>query len=306
MDNLKSLFDKKQYELLLSLSEDAHDLNALLYRINAFIALGNYLGAISVFKNPMHKDTLFKHDPLKCLEMHFALLLHEKRYLEALDELKKYENYPYVSQEVEEYLRSLPKKIATYQENENIKSRLYDEEEIIRTLNKSSDNAKIINYLYYLKKLDIAPYLDSLVKLLVKDNVKDDVKTFALLLLIAKKVNKMVTIKKMQQEYKVNPSQLEPPYVGEKYQEVVHLINLISRDPSIENIALNLFNQYLMNIYPRAPYHISGRKIALAFYILAHKYLKTNFDVLKTIRENHCDDKEISKLANAFQKDIEK
>lgn len=304
MDNLETLFNKKQYELIISLSENTSDINALLYRINAFIALNKYQGALAVFNNPAYQEIIYKNNPLKCMELHFALLLHEGKYSEAFDALKRYENYPYVSQEVEEYLHSVAKKITKAQENEIKKTCQYEEEEIIHAILEESDASKIINYLYYLKKIEIAPYLEAIKHLLKRVEVRDDVKTFALLLLIAKNVNQNVTLVKKKQTYELNPSQLEPPYIGKKYQKVINNVIKLAKDPSLENVAINLFNQYLMNIYPLNPYQEKSDKVALAFYILAHKYLKTSTDLLEISQNSPYDIKEVMQLVANIEENI--
>ena len=46
MDNLKSLLDSKQYDLVLKLTETSTSSNDLFYRISAFIFLGKYEEAL--------------------------------------------------------------------------------------------------------------------------------------------------------------------------------------------------------------------------------------------------------------------
>ncbi len=40
MDSLKSLMDKKQYDLVLKITETSKDAQSLFYRISALLALG--------------------------------------------------------------------------------------------------------------------------------------------------------------------------------------------------------------------------------------------------------------------------
>ena len=40
MDSLKTLFDKKQYDLVLKITETSKDAQSLFYRISALLALG--------------------------------------------------------------------------------------------------------------------------------------------------------------------------------------------------------------------------------------------------------------------------
>ena len=58
MDSLKSLMDKKQYDLVIKLTENSTDSTYLFYRISAFLALGKPLESLSVIEN--NRDILEK------------------------------------------------------------------------------------------------------------------------------------------------------------------------------------------------------------------------------------------------------
>ena len=51
MDSLKSLMDRKDYELVIKLTENSQDINYLFYRISAFLALGRGEAALETIKN---------------------------------------------------------------------------------------------------------------------------------------------------------------------------------------------------------------------------------------------------------------
>ena len=50
MDSLKSLMDKRQYDLVIKLTENSEDMTYLFYRISALLATGRGEEALSVIK----------------------------------------------------------------------------------------------------------------------------------------------------------------------------------------------------------------------------------------------------------------
>ncbi|MCQ2794193.1 MAG: hypothetical protein MJ207_02375 [Bacilli bacterium] len=306
MDNLATLFKKKQFDLIVNLTSGSNDVDAVTYRLNALIALGRYAEALKLVYE--HNDVLYKKDPLKCMEIHFELLLHERKYLEAMDELKRYEDMPYVSQQVEEFLRVIPKKIANYQTMSETKTPFVSQEEANEIFTKSQDEAKIIATIYRLKPLDISPYLMSLLILLKRGDVNDDAKTMALLLLISKKVNRDVTINKMKSVYSINPANAVPPYTGESYrQTILYIYDLIKKEPAVQEVAINLLNQYIFSIYPIDLYHsIKAKDIALAFIVMGKQYLKVDQDVDAFLEENAEDAGHVMALVELYRLTLDK
>ena len=156
-----------------------------------------------------------------------------------------------------------------------------------------------------LKKLEITPYVASLITLFKRSDVSDDIKTLALLIMVMKKVNKDVVIKKKNKEFKVNPIKLEAPYASKEYKAIMELIIKLSKDPTIESVATNLFNQYVLISFPGLIFNDVNKKMAVAFIALAKRYLKEEKSVNEVITSNNEDVSEITSLMNLYQSKIE-
>ena len=50
MDSLKTLMDKKQYDLVIKLTENSNDSIALFYRLSALLAVGKSEDALNLIK----------------------------------------------------------------------------------------------------------------------------------------------------------------------------------------------------------------------------------------------------------------
>ena len=129
MDSLKSLYDSKQYELILKLTATSLIESDLFYRIAAFTALGQYDDALFVIQD---HQRILEHDLATLVPIHIDLLCTLERFDQAYSILDYYSNLPYQSQIVEETLASMKKVIAS----EEKKNHLYtiSDEELIKLL----------------------------------------------------------------------------------------------------------------------------------------------------------------------------
>ena len=105
MDNLESLFDKKEYDLVLDLTKESKDPKELLMRISCLVIQGKIDAALDEIE--LNQSMIEKEYQLRLMKMHFELLLSKKLYDEAYLALKHYQDLPYVSQEVEEFMQDM-------------------------------------------------------------------------------------------------------------------------------------------------------------------------------------------------------
>ena len=106
MDSLKTLMDKKQYDLVIKLTENSNDSIALFYRLSALLVVGKSEDALNLIKT---KRLILQNKLALLIKFHIEILCLLGRFDEAYSELKYYEDLPYESQEVEEILREMPK-----------------------------------------------------------------------------------------------------------------------------------------------------------------------------------------------------
>jgi hypothetical protein len=181
MDSFKSLLDKKEYDLVLSLTENDQKPADLFYRLAAFLAKGDNKSAWALFiKN---RDQLYDFNPILTLKTNFELRDIAKEYDEAYDDIPYFENKPYVSQEVEEYLRDLPKTVRVMEKNSALSGTM-PPEKVDDILKNSKDDYQILTLLNSMTGSLIYGHIDALKALLVSSR-HPEVKTYALLLLVS-------------------------------------------------------------------------------------------------------------------------
>ena len=242
MDNLESLFNKKEYDLVLSLTKDSIEPKELLMRISCLIVLGKSDEALDEIEK--NQSLIEKTYQYRLMNLHFELLLSKKLYDEARIALKHYEDLPYVSQEVEEYMRDMKDRI---EEESHPKSRQkFELDEIYEILEKESDQSKISQVLFSLKNYNLNIYIDSLKIFLKREDVNPNFRTYALILLVDEKFNEEVEFLSRKGLIKINPTKIMAPFMSPSFNETCKLITeKANHDVSMIETGLHLFNCYI-------------------------------------------------------------
>ncbi len=245
--------------------------------MSAFIGLKEYPSALSLLiKN---RDELFKASPIKTIETDLFLRFSLEKFDEAYDDVDIFNEYPYISQEVEEELRSLRKKVRKA-EKDAIRSKY--KESIDLSINQSED--ELLNNLGAIETKDIKNHLQE-IRNIVSSLGKDDVRTYALMMLVAAEDDKEIRFLKNDSEFIVIPSKLERPFSSDDHLKFIDQVVLECKDPSLSNVALRLYSSAVISAYPE-PLLENGKTLdyASAFKDIAEEYLN-----IKDIAPSHID-----------------
>lgn len=266
MDSLKSLMDKKQYDLVLQITETSKDAQSLFYRISALLALGKSEEALDCVT---FNQKILTSNLRLLVKIHIEILCLLNKFDAARGQLDYYKNLPYESQETEEVLKYYEKYIREEEKNA-IRGHHIDEEEVIKRL--TSNNASVVlTGLEACRSKTIEIFLPYLEKIL-QDFPMQAIRSFALLLLVEKKVNKVVKFKHVNHLIEVNPSLLEPPFQDNQFTNIIRSIQSDFKDPSISQNALNIYSTYLIYIYPDKC-KFNAKALLCALYGIASEYL---------------------------------
>lgn len=280
MDSLKTLMDQKNYNLVIKLTENSNDAIALFYRLSALLAVGQSEEALNLIKT---KRLIMQKKLALLIKFHIEILCLLKRFDEAYDELKYYEELPYESQEVEEALRSMP----AYIRNEEKKaySMPIDEDQLKLMLMKGNDG-EILAALDRIKALPIDPYLLNVFRL-TSMHKRQIIRSIALLVLVYKKFDKEVKFLHHDKIITLIPSELDDPFIVPGYsslEEFSFALQSTYHDPSISDNALNVISSYLLYTYPDK-LDLSASESLVVFGYIAKKLLKINIDDLEKVCE---------------------
>lgn len=270
MDNLRSLFDKKEYELVIKLTRNSNDVEDLFYCLSAYLSLNQIEEALKLINEK--KSVLEARLPM-LMKTHVELLCLAKKFDEAYKVIKEYENMPYFSQEAEEVLKTLPNLVREYEisiyRNNNM-----SENELMKSL-LSDDSNIVIGALDALRDKDITPYLIYVNKILVSF-AKQSIRSFALLLLVQKEYDQVVKFNHMGKVIEVTPSKLKAPFVDAEFSDLSVKLMEAYKDSSLSMNALQILSTYLIYIYPEEVDYTDPMLIE-ALKIVTSKYLKQNY-----------------------------
>lgn len=289
MDSLKTLMDKKAYDLVISLTENSQDSLSLFYRISALLAVGKSADALNVI---ISKQKILQEKLALLVKIHIEILCLLGRFDEAYDQLRYYVELPYQNQETEEVLRAMPDYIRKEEKN-SYQHRVIDEEELLNKL-MSKNEEEVLAALDALKEQKLDPYLLAILKI-VRSFPKQVVRTFALLLLVNQKYDKEVDFLHNNELKKVVPSSLEEPFAVPGFKNLNELSFALQsqyHDPSIASNALQIVSSYLLYIYPNR-LNLNPDEIVVIFGFLAKRLLRVNEDDLKDV----CEEKGLNYLS---------
>lgn len=300
MDNLKTLMDKKEYELVIKLTKSSIDINDLFYRISAFLALGKAQDALNTIEE--HHQILEK-DLNLLIKVHIEILCLLSKFDEAREKLKYYENLPYQSQVVEETLRAMPDVIK--EEEKKLSSFKYLSDEQLSEKLHSKDNSEVLLALDILKSRDVLSFLNDIYPIMI-NNTDQLIRSFALLLLVQKEVDREVRFNHNGEIKVYNPKHLKPPFTGDDFNGVIKLIQSKFKDTSLSENAVSILLTFILYTYPDSVNKYDVKVLLSALYVVSREYMQDPIKNLKeySIQEN-VDELELQDLINKINLSLE-
>lgn len=271
MEDLKDLLAKQEFQEILKRTNGSKDPEALFYRANAYFGLGrDEEGVQTLLKN---EDILYDYHPIQYMKMLLEARLALGQFDEAYEDNDRFQNKPYVSQEVEETLRNLIAFIRG-KERESFRKKEKTPSEVKKILKEEKDDFTVLQVLGEIQN-DPSYYEEDL-REVVESTRHPMVKTFALLILVSLKSAKMVVLKKNKKTYSVIPSELVLPYVGEGFSKLKADIASYTKNTSLNDVATSLFEEYIIASYPDPLIYPDEDEVLLpSFFVLASEYLQS-------------------------------
>lgn len=283
MDSLKTLMDRKQYDLVLKITENSQDSLALFYRLSALLAVGRSEDALKLIKS---KREILKSRLSILMKIHLEILCLLGKFDEAYDELKYYQELPYENQETEELLNSLPKYIRE-EEIKFYKKKEVGQDELRQKLMSKNDN-DVLTALDAIRELPLESFILPIQNIL-RSYPKQSIRAFALLLLVARKYDKKVPYLYFDELKEVIPASLKEPFLLKNIGTIDDLSQILQNnfhDPSLVQTIINLVSSYIVYTYPEElPY--SKEEIIVIFGYLGKEMLQSKDNDLKAVCETY-------------------
>lgn len=301
MEDYATLYQNGEYQKILDLTKSTQESDPLFYRAASFLALKQPKEAYEVLKS--NRSILFAARPEMLLKYTFETLFVLRDFDTAYADLKEFENYPYVSQQIEEILRALPKKIRE-EEISSYKSLKIDEDELLEILKKEnsiSDEA-LLGALGKAMKISPSGELIERIQSILVSSRPHYVKSFALMILVNAGVKGEFPFLSKNGLIKIDVQSLKLPFEYPEYQMVLKELSFVCpKDPSLLNGAKSIFEQYALEVYPERIGNQQIELLASALAGLSKTYLRSTTDLSLYSKEHGLDQKDIESKMNEIE-----
>lgn len=266
MQQIEKLLIQNKFDEVLELTKDKDDIESIYFRLIALVGKSNIEEASSIINRK--RDDLFNFKPASIVKMDIELSLAELDFTSARDKLELYQNYPYVSQEVEEVFRNYKKKIEEEERRilTSYKNKI-NEDNKGKAPSLDEPNETLYFYLSSISKQKDIDEKDKTFCLDIINSNKDiSLRKLALMMLTLFKANVDLHFDGIR----TNPANLTLPNMDEKYKIVKEKLAYIP-DISLSSISTSLLNSYTYYIFPN--YIKDAKKTYDEVVSLGKKYL---------------------------------
>lgn len=303
MDSYRSLIENGKYSIVLSLTANSVDNEALYYRMMALALSEQYEESIAIIKQ--YREAFLENIPncrKELFVIHMRCLKMTDNLGQLLMELDYYDALPYLDYEFEELIKetkasvfegaSLKKGNEGSAENlENIRNILKHPDEY--------DNITVISSIEELRNYEIDSLITE-IKEFLKSDYDDLTRTYMLLLLVAKGSYEEFEFSKNGIEYTIVPYELDPPFENEFDVRVFKLMAEHAPSPTILKFSKDIYSRYVLMRYPETFEEIAPIDIVIATYETVAYMLNEYLDTEELVNEFGGN----RKVIDAFREDI--
>ena len=214
------------------------DFQKIIYSESNLVDLNNFLNE--------HSSFLLENDPKALIGSHCEYFIIRKDMFNALKAIEYYQSLPYISMDVEDYMKELKEGILKYQKScENSSYTFQDlEKELL-----SNQDAKIYHAIEKLYSMNARNYID-LINTLLKTNKNEKAHRLLLICLVEQDLNKEFTFYLGGVYRKINPSLQQLPFLSDEYNEFIKYIKSKEKNPDELNRKIELYKMFYVLVYP--------------------------------------------------------
>ncbi len=246
----------------------------LIEKIKSDLREGKYKDALMTISSNNYE--LFKLNPQATLDLHIKTMMELKLFVEALEQIKDYQSLPYVSQEIEEHMRSLIikiKKEIRMQTSDTTKTIQLIENKIVS--DKLNDVLLAFNFLRKHPEL-IKQFLGEIRKVFKKDFGQN-----ILYLLITGIEQHFSGVYEINYFGDIIPFDFSSYYTIESssaYNNLVNELNKYNKNTTIHSFAQQLTIRKLIDLFPFTIDKDDIYAVSLYFVYLANMYMQNDID----------------------------
>lgn len=243
-----------------------------------------------------YKDKIYKKDPILFIGHHVNFYVLQKKYIEALQVLKCYQNEPFINLTTDDFMNDLEKEIKKLMTpTKQHKYSLLDAEQDIYSQNEDK-LSKAISFLSQYNVRNCLPFFkDALIS-----SISYYSKILLQFILIEQSVNDVFKVSNGEKEFEFNPSQTLLPFDRENYKNVSNYIKNQNESPSVINTAIEILNTLEVKMFPSSITNECEEyeNIGEILIFVAKKYLLENPSFSKLVYDTQMTEIDLNKIIN--------
>lgn len=300
MKNIAEMFEKQEFEEIIENFKNSNKYEEILYVLSSYISLNNVGAAYELYKKK--EKIIEKENFISSMNYLFLILALLNNDDLVKREFSRIKSLPYISQEVEEFLRDLDSnyqkiKSATIEDN----SSNYN---FIDELNGEKDENVIgaIKYIHENYKDQLAGYGVLFYEAFIKREKFDLAKNFLLLELLEIGFDKEISFFKNGKFYYINPKEYQKRYL--EYERMIDdFIKYIRKNEKITNLIDDIIYYFVSFLNNEIPTFFKKEELETILYLAIRKsYQNINADLNDDllVKELKIDENIIKNYENSF------
>lgn len=300
MKNIAEMFEKQEFEEIIEDFKNSNKYEEILYVLSSYISLNNVGAAYELYKKK--EKIIEKENFISSMNYLFLILALLNNDDLVKREFSRIKSLPYISQEVEEFLRDLDSnyqkiKSATIEDN----SSNYN---FIDELNGEKDENVIgaIKYIHENYKDQLAGYGVLFYEAFIKREKFDLAKNFLLLELLEIGFDKEISFFKNGKFYYINPKEYQKRYL--EYERMIDdFIKYIRKNEKITNLIDDIIYYFVSFLNNEIPTFFKKEELETILYLAIRKSyqnINANFNDDLLVKELKIDENIIKNYENSF------
>jgi hypothetical protein len=239
--NFQTLYDLQDYETLVKRTAALKDLNMIRYHIIGLLGMGanQMVLKIMILKMPILQKALTVF-----LKIHYEILKTHRTFPEHAILLERYQNLPYLNQEVEDWISQIK---ILYQKPPHIQVK--ETTQLFIEAFEKKDFEMLIDLIPQLKPIHLWS-LKLTIKSLLTNPIPQRIKGMLVIALIDARYDEVISVSKGEKILNFNPIDTVNPFKDGTFERYQSELDGMIKDPSVRQIAYSILSTYMLTMVP--------------------------------------------------------
>jgi hypothetical protein len=239
--NLQTLYEQQDYETLVKRTAALSDLNMIRYHVIGLLGIGANQMVLRVM---LAKFSIIQKALVIFLKIHYEVLTLHREYPEHEDLMAAYDQLPYSSQDVEEWVSKIY--ILYRKPPHPVVKEIID---LFLEAYEKKDEGLLVDLVTQLKPIHVYQ-LRATLKDILLGHLNQHLKGLIVLTLIHARFDEVIQMSKGDQTLSFNPIDTSDPFDDGTFDQFKQMIDEGMKDPSIRHISYSILSTYILKMIP--------------------------------------------------------